>query len=290
MKGWIFMKKHRNFSHPYCLLTLVLSGAALAGCLARFTVFADSQESITATALQEQDADSQEMAGPSMTACACESDDTQSSDEWENRFQIYKPFGLTYNAGENKLYYYGRLVRCFEDYYPLDNTGNEAAGIGFYQEDGVTDVCAVRDFTDIARHADGSYDPSGKLTGLRESSGQGFAVRDTGTFKNPPSSEATATSEEPVSEEEMMELAQEYVPFGVTYDSKRDQWFFHGEKVRRFNDILLSNGEAPGSGHFSGSLRSSFQENGTVDICTERDFTKLNADGYGTLTGIRKCS
>lgn len=284
MKGWIFMKITSK------LLALALSGTALAGCLTRCTIFADSQSHIIASTVQDQGAASQETVSPSTIAYACETSDVQNCEEWENRFAVYEPFGLTYDAASNELRYDGRLVRCFEDYYPLDDSGNETAGIDFYQENGETDVCAVRDYTDIVRQADGSYDPSGKLTGLRESSGQEFAARDTEAFKNPPSSEATAISEESVSEEEMKELAREYVPFGVTYDPIGDQWFFHGEKVRQFDDILLSNGEAPGSGRFSGSLRSSFQENGTIDICTERDFTKLNADGYGTLTGIRKCS
>ena len=49
----------------------------------------------------------------------------------------------------------------------------------------------------------------------------------------------------------------------------------------------MSNGADMGGGSVRGILRQYWQDDGTVDICTERDYDVRNAEGYGTLTGIR---
>lgn len=271
-------------------ISLALSGAMLAGCLTWGTVsFASKNHALAADKRSSLPNDTlvQEQASEA-TGLVPSTASENSTEYWKELFKIYEPFGITYDAAKNELRYHGKLVRCFEDYYPLDDSGNIATGTDFFQENGVTDVYAIRDLDHIERNGDGSYDPSGTLTGLGEASKEEFAARDIGAIKNPQAVEAAATSEDALSAEEMMELAAEYIPFGVTYDLATDRWFFHGEQVRRFEDILLSNNEAPGSGNFSGCLRSSYDDNGTVDIYTVRDFTKRNDDGYGTLTGIEK--
>lgn len=279
-------------------ITLALSGAVLICGVTWSTVSSASvsrplaadnhtNTAYTATA-QEQGAVSQESLPASSVAYALEASEENDAAAWKARFKIYEPFGLTYDTSKDELRYHGRLVRCFEDYYPLDDTGEMAAGTDFFQENGVTDVYAVRDLGHIKVNADGSYDPSGKLVGLREADKEEFAARDVKAFQNPADTEAAAVSEGSVSVEEMLELAAEYQPFGVTYDPDTERWFFHGERVRRFDDTLLSNGETPGSGKFSGSLRSFFDKDGSVDIYTVRDYTKLNDDGYGTLTEVKK--
>ncbi|MDE6923899.1 MAG: hypothetical protein K2P59_01375 [Acetatifactor sp.] len=200
------------------------------------------------------------------------------------RFKIYEQFGLTYDAAEDELYYNGKTVRWFEDYYPVGNDAQEQAGIDFWNENGVVDVYAVRDLDDFVRAGDGSYDPGGKLTGLREFTEEEFAARDIEAIKNPPLPVTFAGN--PASAEEMQEMAKEYEAFGLTYDAKTDQWYFNGEKVRYFRDILTSNGESLGSGKFRGAMRSFGSEDGTVDVYPVRDYTKVNDSGYGTLTGI----
>ena len=40
-------------------------------------------------------------------------------------------------------------------------------------------------------------------------------------------------------------MAEEYEAFGLTYDVKKDQWYFNGEKVRYFQDVLTSNAGVP---------------------------------------------
>lgn len=148
----------------------------------------------------------------------------------------------------------------------------------------MVDVYAVRNFDSLVRFADGSYDPSGKLVGLQEFTEEEFAARNIEELKNPTS--ITTVAGPAPSEEEMREMAREYEKFGLTYDVKSDQWYLGGEKVRYFRDILTSNGESLGNGRFKGVIRSFGSEDGTVDVFAIRDYERVNASGYGTLTGI----
>ena len=75
----------------------------------------------------------------------------------------------------------------------------------------------------------------------------------------------------------------------ATSDAKDNPWYFNGEKVRFFRDVLTSNGESLTNGKFKGTMRT-FNGNGTIDIYTVRDFSNLDASGNGTLTGIEKFS
>ena len=205
---------------------------------------------------------------------------------YEELFKPYAQFGLTYDASKNELTYNGKAVRWFEDYYTVEN--GIQAGNDFFNENGVVDVYAVRDLTSIVRAEDGSFDPSGKLTGVKEFSAEEFAARDIEAIKNPPP--AVALTGDPPSAKELEDMAKEYETFGVTYDIKNDQWYFNGEKVRFFRDVLTSNGEGLTSGKFKGSMRLLGSADGTVDIYTVRDFSRLDASGNGTLTGVEKYS
>lgn len=203
---------------------------------------------------------------------------------WE-QLRIYEPFGMTYDADRNELYYNGKSVRWFEDYYLVGDDPQAKAGRDFFNENGVVDIYAVRNFDSFKRAADGSYDPSGELVGLQEFTEEEFAARDIEALKNPPKPVAMAGGPA-ASAEEMQEMAKEYESFGLTYDAKADQWYLGDEKVRYFRDILTSNGERLSSGRFRGSMRSFGSEEGTVDVYTVRDYGKVNAQGYGTLTGL----
>lgn len=205
---------------------------------------------------------------------------------YEELFKPYAQFGLTYDASKNELTYNGKAVRWFEDYYTVGN--GMQAGNDFFNENGVVDVYAVRDLTSIVRAEDGSFDPSGKLTGVKEFSAEEFAARDIEAIKNP--SPAVALTGDPPSAKELEDMAKEYEAFGVTYDIKNDQWYFNGEKVRFFRDVLTSNGEGVTSGKFKGSMRLLGSADGTVDIYTVRDFAHPDASRNGTLIGIEKYS
>ena len=265
------------------LLALALGGMLLVGSLAGCSTASASQggtSQLGTTSPQVLDASNQ-------ITMTTEGGSTSSADiSYEELFKPYEQFGLTYDSGKNELKFNGKTVRWFEDYYTVED--GVQAGNDFFNENGVVDVYAVRDLTSIVRSEDGSFDPAGKLIGVKEFSEAEFAARDVEAIKNPPSPVAIAG--DPPSAKELEDMAKEYEAFGVTYDIKNDQWYFNGEKVRFFRDVLTSNGEGLTSGKFKGSMRLLGSADGTVDIYTVRDFAHPDTSGNGTLTGIEKYS
>ena len=255
-------------------LAAVLCGCVLAGCLTGCGPSAAARSggpALTAagecTSLAAQAGDSEAEAGPA------------------ERFRPYEPFGLRYDAEKDELWFGGQLVRWFEDYYPLSGDGAQA-GNDFFDEDGVVDVYAVRDRSELARRADGSYDPSGTLVGVEAFSEEAFAARDVEALRHSAPVTAVAGGGE-LSAEERNAMAEAYAPFGVTYDAEEDQWYFNGEKVCFFRDVLTSNGKSLTGGGFRGAMRLLSSAEGTVRIETIRDFAHPDSQGYGTLTGIQ---
>ena len=265
------------------ILALALGGTLLVGCLTGCGTAAASLEGnppLGAAVPQTSDTPVQ------IAVANAESDGIAAIVSYEELFKPYEQFGLIYDSGKKELQYQGRTVRWFEDYYTIPDGAQ--AGNDFFNEDGVVDVYAVRDFTSIVRAEDGSFDPSGKLVGVKEFSAEEFAARDIEAIKNPPP--AVAIAGDPPSAKEVENMAKEYEAFGVTYDAKNDQWYFNGEKVRFFRDVLTSNGEGLTSGKFKGAIRTLGSADGTIDIYTVRDFAHPDASGNGTLTGIEKYS
>ena len=242
------------------ILVLALSGALFMGCLTGCGTAAASpggNPPIGEAAPQTSDTPAQ------IAVANAESDGGAVKVSYEEVFKPYEQFGLIYDSGKKELQYQGKTVRWFEDYYTIS--------------DG------------IVRTGDGSFDPSGKLVGVKEFSEAEFAARDIEAIKNPPSNVALLTGYPP-SEKELEERAKEYEAFGVTYDIKNDQWYFEGEKVRLFWDVLTSNGEELTSGRFNGAIRTLGSADGTVDIYTVRDFAHPDASGNGALIGVEKYS
>ena len=200
-------------------------------------------------------------------------------------FLPYAPFGLRYDAEKDELRFDGQLVRWFEDYYPLSEDGAQA-GLDFFDENGVVDVYAVRDHGGLVRAEDGSYDPAGTLTGVESFSEEAFAARDVEALRNPSPVTAVAGDGE-WSKEDLNAIVEAYAPFGVTYDAGEDQWYFNGEKVCFFRDVLTSNGKSLTGGGFRGAMRILSSAEGTVRIETVRDFTRPDFQGYGTLMDIQ---
>ena len=230
------------------ILVLALSGALFMGCLTGCGTAAASpggNPPIGEAAPQTSDTPVQ------IAVANAESDGGAAKISYEEVFKPYEQFGLIYDSGKKELQYQGRTVRWFEDYYTT--VDGAQAGNDFFNENGMVDVYAVRDFTSIVRSEDGSFDPSGKLVGVKEFSEAEFSARDIEAIKNPPSNVALLTGYPP-SEKELEERAKEYEAFGVTYDIKNDQWYFEGEKVRFFWDVLTSNGEELTSGRFNGEI------------------------------------
>ena len=98
-----------------------------------------------------------------------------SKETYDAYYAQYAPYGLTLDAS-GRLMYEGKRVRYFEDMYPVDL--NSSAGTAVQFSDGEVDVYAVRDLTGpILRNPDGSFDPSGRLTGLRAATQEEFDAR-----------------------------------------------------------------------------------------------------------------
>lgn len=222
------------------------------------------------------------VASDALEQTGCTADNAFDKTAFQKICKRYEPFGMTYDAQKNELWYKEKPVRWFEDYYPVGDGGE--AGVDFFNEKGVVDIYAVRDLKNLPLNPDGTLDPGGKLTGLKEFSDEEFAARDIEAIKNPPAQEALAGS--PASAQEMKEIADEYKPFGVTYNAATEQWYFRSKKVRYFLDVLTSNGKKPDGGEFEGAMRIFNSDEGTVDIYTVRDFDTPDTDGNGTLKAV----
>lgn len=258
-------------------LAAALCGCVLAGCLTGCgpSAAARSREAaLTAESLPEGAA----LSSEAPAGAGGEEGDAE-------RFRPYEPFGLRYDAETDELWFDGRRVRWFEDYYPLDEDGAQA-GTDFLDENGVVDVYAVRDREALVRRADGSYDPSGILTGVEAFSEEAFAARDMEALWHPRSVTAVAGDGE-LTAEDQKAMAEEYAPFGVTYDEAEDQWYYNGEAVCYLRDVLSSNGKSLTGGGFRGVIRTLSFERGAVRIEAVRDYARPDALGYGTLTGFR---
>jgi len=290
-------KKAGVFVLCFVLIGIVMTGAALAASVEK----AESNIPITIYNTTEEEMEKQGNRAGS--------------------FADYKQFGLIYNENTDQLFYNGELVRYFEDYYPVgDNEKNAYGGIDYFNEKGTIDVHGVRDFSQLTRNADGSTDPSGKLIGVEPFSKADFDARNIDELKNPPvqtttvdvtlaeenstmaqiltddsqSSGYTSVTETGaiLSPEEYAKMYAVYKPFGLTYDKDHDCFYFNGKLVRFFLDVMATNGEPFSSGKFKGAMRQICNPDGKgeVDVYTVRDFKKLDADGNGTLIGIKAYS
>ncbi len=278
-------KKRERVNGMTRYLAAALCGALLSGCLAGCGPMAaagDSGPALTADAWNTPGKGAG--AAEASAAFAEDGGEGREADPAE-RFSPYEPFGLRYDGEEDALWFGGERVRWFEDYYPLPEDGTQA-GIDFFDAEGTVDVYAVRDRSRLVRRADGSYDPSGILTGVEAFSEEAFASRDVEALQNSVPPTAVAGDWE-MTEEERRAIEESYAPFGVTYDAEEEQWYYNGEAVRYIRDILISNGESPTGGGFHGVIRSLASEGGSLCIETVRDYGKPDAEGYGTLTGVK---
>ena len=255
--------------------TAILCGGLLAGCLTGCGPSAPVQESAAALAAHT----------PELSIVSAASRGDEPAVPYAERFRPYEPFGLLYDAEKEELRFHGELVRWFEDYYPLSEDGQQA-GTDYFNKDGTVDVYAVRDRSTLVRFPDGSYDPSGILTGVEAFSEEAFAARDIEAIRNPVQITASTGGAE-MSAEERNAIAEEYAPFGITYDAGKNQWYWNGEAVSFIRDVLTSNGESLNGGKFHGTIRTLASSEGAFGVETIRDFVRPDSLGYGTLTGIK---
>ena len=214
-------------------------------------------------------------------------------------FSVYAPFGLSCDSVGEALYYRGRRVRIFEDVVQGDALQEEAGlcyALEYVDSEGAVDVRTVRD-------------EAGTLLRLEQLSEAEFQSRDLKDWTEPEigvtaaegnvwtayaAVEADAAMKGMTAKTSCAEWTQadkqaffaEYAPFGLTYDPQTDVLTYMGRAVRNFMDVRSSNGAALTGGSFRGSITQISNGDGEVDVETIRDYTRPNASGEGTLTGI----
>lgn len=143
-------------------ISLLVTGFALLLVIGISAVFATSAQA--------------EEALPSVQSGPVQEDSSPviSSDVPQDYLDTYGKYGLTYDSDLQRFRYKDKLVRYFEDMYPINEDGSEKAGTVVQMPDGEVDVYSVRNFSNLTRNPDGSYDPSGQLTGLREATQEEF--------------------------------------------------------------------------------------------------------------------
>ena len=189
----------------------------------------------------------------------------------------YEQYGLTYNKSTDQLFFNGELVRYFEDYYPVGDSKNDAySGIDYFNENGTIDVHGIRDLSQAT-----NYNPGGKLIGVEPYSQADFDARDIENLNNPPQGYTVSIIDEAGQDgtdgKTLEEIYSEYAPFGLTYDKEKNCLIYDGKTVRSFVDALSP----------QGSILSMFNEKGTIDVSAVRDYSDIDADGHGKLTGVK---
>ncbi|MDO4355496.1 MAG: M56 family metallopeptidase [Clostridia bacterium] len=218
---------------------------------------------------------------------------------YQKSYAEYEPYGLSYREADGRLYFEGQKVRYFEDMYPVDLTSR--AGKVFDWDDGEIDVYAVRELNDpILRSDDGSYDPSGTLTGLRAATPEEFEAHtqkrnrsQTGTPEpetNSAFQSASESGQTRLSRAEYDSIYAKYAPYGLSYGEDDGRLYYQGQKVRYFEDMY------PNEAHTTTGTLCQFPD-GEVDVRAVRDVSQpiwRNADGTfdpsGTLVGLEACS
>lgn len=174
----------------------------------------------------------------------------------------YEAFGLSVDATTGKLYYDGKLVRCFDDQIPTANFSVKA--IGYYEKNGVIDVRAVRE----------NEDNTGELVALVTASQQEFQNR-------------VIVDHSISASDGGANMFDAYEQYGLEVDTLQKALYYGEKRVRLFwdsraSDLPLSASEKP-----SVDSVSNFDEKGEIDVYAVRDFTQTDKDGYGKLVGLR---
>lgn len=173
----------------------------------------------------------------------------------------YSVYGLTVNPDDMKLYYDGKLVRCFDDRYSTGLFGVKA--VGYCEKSGVIDVRAVRE--------------NEKLIGLEILSEEEFRNREIEGAANADNS-APANSES---------IFDPYAEYGLEYNEEENALLYGGERVRLFWDSLSADFQPSASESPFAVSVSNWDEKGSVDLYVVRDHKRRDSNGYGMITGFR---
>lgn len=231
----VSVMKIKKISAPAVAVSVILT----VGVTAAFATSAEYEEIYTDESVREA-AVSENIADPTM-------------------YEVYRPFGLTVNPADSKLYYGGKLVRCFDDQISAGFFGIKA--IGYYEKNGVIDVRAVRE--------------NSELTGLEVLSEEDFNSK---TIKEDVPSRDTANS---------TSIFDIYLEYGLEYDKAQNVLYYGDDRVRLFWDCLSSDSKPSASESPFISTVSNWDEKGTVDLYVVRDYRQKDKNGYGKIIGLR---
>ncbi|NLO84363.1 MAG: hypothetical protein GX096_02905 [Clostridiales bacterium] len=189
-------------------------------------------------------------------------------------YSVYEQYGMSFDEATNVLSYQGKRVRIFSDAFPFTHPTDYqvATSLEMVDKEGVVDVIARRN------------DNFG-LIGLYVLSQNDFDSRDITSYILPPSMTAVAESGD-VTPSELKEIYGVYARLGLIYDESTNILSYQGQTVRDFTDVQQTNGEPMGNGRFSGMITGLSNDFGVIDVTTIRDYTKPDAEGNGTLTGL----
>lgn len=188
-------------------------------------------------------------------------------------YDLYEPFGLTYDSDTDTLTFDGQTVRYFLDGVELAD-GIWSVRCEHISRQGTVDVHTIR--TPL-QNGDGSVDPFGVLTGVEADCQEEFDMRDMDTFRYPSLEAATAAEGDSFcpSGESFTDRFATYRDFGIEY-------------------VEAPNASGAGNVYCNGELIGVF-----IDISAGGTFTFHSADGgetavrtvydgQGKLTGIKE--
>jgi beta-lactamase regulating signal transducer with metallopeptidase domain len=229
-------------------------------------------------------------SAPKTNVAIADGNQNTGSAKWEP-LPEYEQFGISYNA-DSKMLFNGQLVRYFWDGYEVE-PGISATRYDYFNEYGIVDAHTIRSVIELGG---GGIDPFGELTDIAAYSRQEFDARDLSNYINPEPfiiSASNGGEEAPgnstatnmtelnatnglISPNELAEMYAVYKPFGITYNEASNTLFYDGKAIRSFVDELAPN-----------ILRNANNPDGVIDVHVVRDFTIIDKDGYGEITGVK---
>ena len=172
-------------------------------------------------------------------------------------YKEYEPFGLTVNHNDLKLYYDGKLVRCFDDQYPTGFFTTKS--IGYYEEGGVIDIRAVRE--------------GAELMGLEVLTQDEFNSRE---IRSP----MTAAQSPAAS------IFDLYAEYGLEYSQSENALYYKDKRVRLFWDSPSAYAEPSKSESPFITTISNWDGKGEIDLYVVRDYKNKDDRGYGKITEL----
>lgn len=199
----------------YVFIAVVVFGCGLTACNRQGNALLpeETEQHVEEQAYESDDVISKEDQG---------SIEVSRREETEQKYAMYKEFGLTYDKEQDRFFYDKKMVRYFKDDVNEENTN------GFFYEDGVIDLNVVRD-------------ANGTLVGLNIASDEEFLER---TSKQSMLKEemSTGNGTEEAKAYEIGDLTAEdhsldkYTEFGISYDTANDKWMYQNQQIHFFYD------------------------------------------------------